>query len=57
MGAESLLDTRRRVDDFVDVVTVDVVVDAVPVIDDLAFASSFMDAFISFSISCWLSLM
>ena len=54
MGAESLLDTRRRVDDFVDVVTVDVVVDAVPVIDDLAFASSFMEAFISF---CWLSLM
>jgi hypothetical protein len=51
MGAESLLDTRRRVDDFVDVVTVVSVEDAVPV-TDLAFASSFIEAFISFSISC-----
>jgi len=51
IGAESLFDTRRLVDDLVDVVTVVSVEDAVPV-TDLALASSFIDAFISFSISC-----
>lgn len=51
IGAESLFDTRRLVDDFVDVVIVVSVEDAVPV-TDLALESSFIDAFISFSISC-----
>ena len=48
IGTESLLETRRLVDDLVDVVSVE---DAVPV-TDLALANSFIDAFISFSMSC-----